>query len=88
MLVIRPLQEEDLEDLYAMAQKAGKGLTTLPADRDLLQRKINLARETFNQRCAPEAGLYLFALEDTEAGKAVGISGIKARVCLDEVFYN
>ncbi|WP_339779534.1 arginine N-succinyltransferase [uncultured Marinobacter sp.] len=88
MLVIRPLQENDLEDLYAMAQKAGKGLTTLPADKALLQRKINLARETFNQRCAPEAGLYLFALEDTEAGKAVGISGIQARVGLDEVFYN
>ncbi|MBQ0832074.1 arginine N-succinyltransferase [Marinobacter sp.] len=88
MLVIRPLQQTDLDDLYAMAQKAGKGLTTLPADRDLLQRKINLAQETFNQRCAPEAGLYLFALEDTEAGKAVGISGIQARVGLDEVFYN
>ncbi|MDO6822596.1 arginine N-succinyltransferase [Marinobacter sp. 1_MG-2023] len=88
MLLIRPLQESDLDDLYAMAQKAGKGLTTLPADRDLLQRKINLARETFNQRCAPEAGLYLFALEDTETGKAVGISGIQARVGLDEVFYN
>lgn len=88
MLVIRPLQEDDLEDLYAMAQKAGKGLTTLPADRDLLRRKINLARETFSQRCAPEAGLYLFALEDTETGKAVGISGIQARVGLDEVFYN
>ncbi|HEA51482.1 hypothetical protein LCGC14_1697860 [marine sediment metagenome] len=88
MLVIRPLQEDNLEDLYAMAQKAGKGLTTLPADRDLLQRKINLARETFSQRCAPEAGLYLFALEDTETGKAVGISGIQARVGLDEVFYN
>src|SRR5690554_6164200 len=80
MLVIRPLQETDLEDLYAMAQKAGKGLTTLPADRGLLQRKIAHAQQTFNQRCAPEAGLYLFALEDTEAGKAVGISGIQARV--------
>ncbi|SHK23570.1 arginine N-succinyltransferase [Marinobacter antarcticus] len=88
MLVIRPLQDTDLDDLYAMAQKAGKGLTTLPADRDLLQRKINLARETFNQRCAPEAGLYLFALEDTVTKKAVGISGIQARVGLDEVFYN
>ena len=88
MLMIRPLQQTDLDDLYAMAQKAGKGLTTLPADRDLLQRKINLAQETFNQRCAPEAGLYLFALEDTEAGKTVGISGIQARVGLDEVFYN
>ncbi|RBW48853.1 arginine N-succinyltransferase [Marinobacter sp. F3R11] len=88
MLIIRPLQETDLDDLYAMTQKAGKGLTTLPADQGLLQRKISLARETFNQSCAPEAGLYLFALEDTEAGKLVGISGIQARVGLDEVFYN
>ncbi|WP_203299664.1 arginine N-succinyltransferase [Marinobacter sediminum] len=88
MLVIRPLQESDLDDLYAMAQNAGKGLTTLPADRKLLQKKIAHTRETFNQRCAPEAGLYLFALEDTELKKTVGISGIQARVGLDEVFYN
>lgn len=88
MLLIRPLQEDDLDALYAMAQGAGKGLTTLPADRELLQRKITHARETFNQRCAPEAGLYLFALEDTELGRCVGISGIQARVGLDEVFYN
>lgn len=88
MLVIRPLQENDLDDLYAMAQNAGKGLTTLPADRNLLQKKIAHTVETFNQRCAPEAGLYLFALEDTELKKTVGISGIQARVGLDEVFYN
>ena len=87
-LLIRPLQENDLDDLYAMAQNAGKGLTTLPADRDLLQKKINHARDTFSQRCAPEAGLYLFALEDTERKKTVGISGIQARVGLEEVFYN
>ncbi|MDX1457941.1 MAG: arginine N-succinyltransferase [Marinobacter sp.] len=88
MLVIRPLQDRDLDDLMAMAEAAGKGLTTLPADRELLQRKIDLAQDTFNQRCAPEAGLFLFALEDTEINKCVGISGIQARVGLDEVFYN
>jgi len=88
MLIIRPLQPDDLEDLYAMAENAGKGLTTLPADRELLQRKINRACESFNQRCAPEAALYLFALEDTRAKKTVGISGIEASVGLEEVFYN
>ncbi|MBE0485923.1 arginine N-succinyltransferase [Marinobacter sp.] len=88
MLVIRPLQETDLDDLYGMAEKAGKGLTTLPADRGLLQRKIERTRESFNQRCAPEAGLYLFALEDTVTARVVGISGIEARVGLEEVFYN
>lgn len=88
MLLIRPLQENDLDDLYSMAQNAGKGLTTLPADRELLQRKIERTRESFNQRCAPEAGLYLFALEETQSRKTVGISGIEARVGLEEVFYN
>ncbi|GGC61683.1 arginine N-succinyltransferase [Marinobacter halophilus] len=88
MLVIRPLQENDLDDLYLMTQNAGKGLTTLPADREMLQRKIERARESFNQRCAPEAGLYLFVLEDTVTKKAVGISGVEARVGLEEVFYN
>lgn len=88
MLVVRPIQAADLDDLFTMAESAGKGLTTLPADRVLLQRKIDWAAESFGQRCEPEAGLYLFALEDTETGKTVGISGIEARVGLDEVFYN
>ena len=88
MLVIRPLEERDLDALYVMAQSAGKGLTTLPADRALLERKIRHARDSFEQKCAPEACLYLFALEDTEIESCVGISGIQARVGLDEVFYN
>ncbi|MBD3655949.1 MULTISPECIES: arginine N-succinyltransferase [Marinobacter] len=88
MLVIRPLQETDLDDLFRMAGSAGKGLTTLPADRGMLERKISHARDTFSQRCAPEAGLYLFALEDIALRRCVGISGIQARVGLDEVFYN
>lgn len=88
MLVIRPLQARDLEGLMTMAEAAGKGLTTLPANRELLQKKITLAQDTFNQRCEPEAGLFLFALEDTELDRCVGISGIQARVGLDEVFYN
>jgi len=88
VLLIRPLADRDLDALYAMAEQAGKGLTSLPADRGLLQQKIDLAGNSFNQRCAPEAALYLFALEDTTTGQAVGISGIQARVGRDEVFYN
>ncbi|WP_372965722.1 arginine N-succinyltransferase [Marinobacter sp.] len=88
MLVVRPLHTTDLDDLYTMTRSAGKGLTTLPADRELLQRKIDRAADSFSERCKPEAALYLFALEDTDARKMVGISGIEARVGLDEVFYN
>ncbi|WP_111494440.1 arginine N-succinyltransferase [Marinobacter bohaiensis] len=88
MLLIRPVNQGDLEDLLEMAHGAGKGLTSLPPNRDLLASKIARAEETFNERCEPEAGMYLFALEDTEQKKCVGISGIEARVGLDEVWYN
>lgn len=88
MLVIRTLQERDLDDLFAMAEAAGKGLTTLPPDRDVLARRIEAVRRTFSQQCPPEAGLFMFALEDTVTGRCVGVTGIQARVGLDEVFYN
>ncbi|MCK7545475.1 arginine N-succinyltransferase [Marinobacter bryozoorum] len=88
MLIIRPLAGNDLEDLYNMAASAGNGLTTLPPDRTLLKTKIDKAQATFKGQCPPGAGLYLFALEDTEQKRCAGISGIQARVGLDEVFYN
>ena len=88
MLIIRPLQSNDLDDLYDMAASAGNGLTTLPPDRQLLQGKIQKARDTFEGRREPGAGLFLFGLEDTEQQRCAGISGIQARVGLDEVFYN
>ncbi|MBS3804931.1 MAG: arginine N-succinyltransferase [Oleiphilaceae bacterium] len=87
-MFIRPLREKDLDDLHAMARSAGKGLTTLPADRALLADKIRRTREAFDQQSAPEAGLYLFALEDSRRGRCVGVSGIEARVGRDDVFWN
>ena len=66
MLIIRPLQSSDLDDLYNMAASAGNGLTTLPPDRHLLKTKIDKAQATFKGQRPPGAGLYLFALEDTE----------------------
>ncbi|MGQ9426571.1 arginine N-succinyltransferase [Gilvimarinus sp. F26214L] len=88
MLIIRTLQAKDLDDLYSMAKAAGNGMTSLPADRELLERKIARAQDAFTERAAPEHRLYLFALEDTALERCVGISGIEARVGLDEVFYN
>ncbi len=88
MLITRPLQEADLYDLYDMAAGAGNGLTTLPPDSDLLLNKIRVARDTFEGRRDPGAGLYLFALHDVDLDRCVGISGIQARVGLEEVFYN
>ena len=58
MLITRPIQEQDLDDLYELTGAAGNGLTTLPQDRDFLRRRIQKARDTFEGRCSPDAGLY------------------------------
>ncbi|MCH8499421.1 MAG: arginine N-succinyltransferase [Marinobacter sp.] len=88
MLLLRPITHTDLDALHGLAAKAEKGMTSLPSDREVLARKIARAEETFSEQCPPEAGLYLFALEDTASGKCIGVSGIEARVGLDEAFYN
>lgn len=88
MRVIRPIQPTDLEDLYKMARAAGIGVTTLPADRGLLMERIERSVESFAKRIPADLASYLFAMEDTEAGRIVGTCGIDARVGLDEVWYN
>lgn len=88
MRVIRAIAPSDLETVFAMAQAAGVGVTTLPADRDLLQDKIERSVNSFARRIPAELASYLFAMEDTEAARIVGICAIDARVGLDEVWYN
>lgn len=86
--VIRPIRPTDLDDLHGMAQAAGIGVTTLPADRDLLAERIDRSAASFARRIEPELASYLFAMEDTEVGRIVGVCAIDARVGLDEVWYN
>ncbi|WP_246065307.1 arginine N-succinyltransferase [Hydrocarboniclastica marina] len=85
---IRPIRMSDLEDLYEMARSAGVGVTTLPADRELLRSRIERSVESFDRQIEPELASYLFALEETDAGRIVGVCGIDSRVGLDEVWYN
>ena len=39
MMIIRPIAATDLGALYQLASKAGVGLTTLPANEELLKKK-------------------------------------------------
>lgn len=86
MMRVRPIRPADLDDLHGMAEEAGVGVTTLPADRDLLARRIQRAQAAFAGQETP--GNFLFALEDMTTGRCVGVSAIDARVGLDEVWYN
>lgn len=89
MLLIRPLTFADLTGLERLAVISGGSMTTLPANRDHLSELI--ARTTQSLRKAvdhPGSESYHFALEDTDTGALVGVSGIDAAVGIDTPFYS
>ncbi|MCP5207717.1 MAG: arginine N-succinyltransferase [Hahellaceae bacterium] len=88
MMVIRPIDVTDIDELLKLAGEAGVGVTTLPVNRDLLMDKIESSIRSFNEAVEDEWAFYFFALEDVESGKLVGVSALDARVGLDDVWYN
>lgn len=89
MMIIRPVRSEDIDALEYLANSAEVGLTTLPPDRKLLENKIVASQQAFAAvRNEPGNDHYLFVLEDTETGLAVGTAGIVAAVGVSEAFYS
>jgi arginine N-succinyltransferase len=74
--------------VYALAQAAGPGMTTLKADRQSLSARLEVAEASFRQTIPAAERDYVFVLEDTAHGKVAGIAAIKGAVGMDEPFYN
>lgn len=88
MMIVRPVQANDLNDLYELSLKTGAGLTTFPSDKRALQNKIDVSLKAFAQEPNPkEKREYLLVMEDTAIDKVVGTSGISTGVGLDKPFY-
>jgi arginine N-succinyltransferase len=87
-LIVRAIREGDLEGLLELALQTGEGMTTLKADRKMLEKRIEVACASFAEHIAPAQRDYVFVMEDTEAGRLAGVCAIKAAVGLDEPFYN
>ncbi len=89
MMLIRPVRIADHEQILYLAQEAGIGMTSLPADSLVLKSKIERAAASFVGE-ASERGdeHFLFALEDSATGKLVGTTGIVAHVGLKDPFYS
>lgn len=89
MLVLRPICEQDLAGLVALARATGGGLTTLPPDEEFLGDRIQESLRAFHLRVHKPGGeYYLFALEDTATGELAGVSGISSRVGGFEPWYS
>ncbi|MGN6826962.1 arginine N-succinyltransferase [Paucibacter sp. M5-1] len=88
-LLLRPVAGADLPALERIAAASAHGIGSLPSDRDKLSARIARSIEAFaSQDVASGEETYLFVLEDREAGRVVGCSGIAASAGFRERFYS
>jgi arginine N-succinyltransferase len=88
MVLIRPVSIGDLDQLVALAEQAGVGLTTLPSDRNLLKRRILKSQRSMeNISDRPGGESFLLVMQDVESKKIIGASGVVTKVGGFEPFY-
>ncbi len=89
MFVVRPVELADLDRLMELADLTSFGLTTLPQDRALLEKRIKGSQRSFQHLDDDEPGgeSYLFVIEDCETHIAQGTSGLVSKVGGFEPFY-
>jgi arginine N-succinyltransferase len=88
MLFVRPIAGDDLPAVFALTERTGAGLTTLPADRDRLAARIERSLASFERKAARADECYVFVLVDADDSRVAGICAIEAAVGLTEPWYN
>jgi arginine N-succinyltransferase len=78
VLILRPIALEDLDDLLALAGQLDS--VNLPSDRAYLEDRIEISLRSFSGSLDhPRDAVYVFVLEDGDAGRVVGTSLIIAK---------
>jgi arginine N-succinyltransferase len=87
-LLVRPVKTEDIDQLYELSGKVTVGLTTLPHDRKVLQKRIKASVRSFSEVPEKPGGeIYLFVMEDTKTRQIVGTSALFSKVGGFQPFY-
>ncbi len=77
MMVVRPIAAADLPALLHLAKNAGVGLTTLPANEELLKKRIDASLASFAGEAERADEMFVFVLEEQPAANGVaGVAGI------------
>lgn len=87
MMVIRPIQESDLEAFEKFAMTAGAGVTSLPKNSRLLKQKVLRSVSSFVTPEDNTEGLYIFVLVNIETGELGGTCAIDAKTLGSEDGY-
>ena len=89
MLVLRPVEQNDLPQLQRLARESLIGVTSLPDDSEHLREKIAASCASFDSAAAAQGPEnYFFVLEDLERRQLVGCSEILATAGFKEPFYS
>lgn len=88
MHYVRPIAHDDLAGVLALSERTGRGLTSLPANRERLAERIERSLASFDEREEPSERYFMFALVDADTQSVVGISAVAAAVGLREPWYN
>lgn len=90
MFVIRPVELDDLSRLLELAELTSFGLTTLPKDAALLEKRIRASIRAFRNLDGDEpfGDAFLFVLEDVSRKLVVGTSGVVSKTGGFEPFYS
>ncbi|WP_433899492.1 arginine N-succinyltransferase [Pseudomonas sp. PSE1(2024)] len=89
MLVLRPVEPNDLPQLQQLARDSLVGVTSLPDDSAHLGEKIAASCASFDSDAAAQGPEnYFFVLEDIDSHRLVGCSEILATAGFNEPFYS
>jgi arginine N-succinyltransferase len=89
MIIVRPVEITDIDHLMEIALAASPGMTTLPPDRESLERKILISSKSITSTIKePGSEVYLLVMEDTDTEKLVGTASIIAKLGMDDQFYS
>lgn len=77
MIIIRPITAKDTADFIKLAFEAGIGMTSMPKNPELLEKRVLDSEKAFKDATfAFKHGSYLFVLEDLKTGIIGGTCGI------------
>ncbi len=86
-MLVRAATPDDLAGLLAFAERAGTGLTSLPANKEHLAERLQRVARSFAGEAEPAEADYLFLLED-DNGDVLGTSALLAAAGLREPWYS
>ncbi len=84
---LRPVRRDDFEEILALAQLSGGGMTTLPPEPDALRARIDFSADSFATNATEPGGeVYMMVLE--QDGKVIGTSAVFSAIGLEHGFVN